>query len=763
MLPAALEPATPGSTNAILVMYEDDSEDWAVYLRTLFSQTVEGEGILLYRLGGFSLKHLELLGLPSYRCKLLILSSSVLQTLTPQKSEFLEKVLDSPASVVTLLCGLGSAAPLYKSLKISPGRWELSTRQEPEDYVSVIRHILSGDSETYLEVSVSADQRVNSPEKTSERNETEASSGPCGSAAALATVLPAEVPCENPGEIFIFLKDEVVGETVEAEFMSHDRCIRARLALWDKNVWCMKAPDFPAGSVTVHVYCDGVLTATTEMKYCSSEVPAKAADPGGGFCWNDIEELDGIFTSIFKQEIPYYDFHSLQSEICPQNEYTNTNELPTLLHCAAKFGLKNLALHLLQCPGANWALKVKNTSGADPAHIAKKYGHEELEKILGDFSIQEISGSNEQLNDYEEDRVSLSAHFPSSENPALHPGSQKTPRLSEDLTEATVGTGEGPDPGPDEEVLLKDAEEVSESSEDPYDDHLYVFITGEEPKPTAEPPACCAPPLPPPRSACAALPPEKPRSPSQGTSGEGHRERSHSWATQAARDEPKGEEKKVDGKEWQVEEDPYTFEEIEDSEYDMILSQMSVKRKPGSWSFIVNRPPAPTPRPTNVLAKEETTPYIAQVFQQKTARKQSDSDRFQSLPKKPEKARTESPAVSIPRRCLEAGQEELILLQEKVKKGKLSVDEALEKFKHWQMGKSSLELIQQEKLRQLRYTIIGDRPEEANVYEKLTIVHHPSGTAARNENMLYSIPLSNKPPAPLQVEKEFGVCCRKDH
>lgn len=42
-----------------------------------------------------------------------------------------------------------------------------------------------------------------------------------------------------------------------------------------------------------------------------------------------------------------------------------------------------------------------------------------------------------------------------------------------------------------------------------------------------------------------------------------------------------------------------------------------------------------------------------------------------------------------------AGQEELILLQEKVKNGKLSVDQALEKFKHWQMGKTGLEMIQQ--------------------------------------------------------------------
>jgi uncharacterized membrane protein YjjP (DUF1212 family) len=55
----------------------------------------------------------------------------------------------------------------------------------------------------------------------------------------------------------------------------------------------------------------------------------------------------------------------------------------------------------------------------------------------------------------------------------------------------------------------------------------------------------------------------------------------------------------------------------------------------------------------------------------------------------------ESPAFSIPRNCLAAGQEELIRLQEQVKKGKMSMDEALEKFKHWQMGKSGLEIIQQ--------------------------------------------------------------------
>lgn len=123
----------------------------------------------------------------------------------------------------------------------------------------------------------------------------------------------------------------------------------------------------------------------------------------------------------------------------------------------------------------------------------------------------------------------------------------------------------------------------------------------------------------------------------------------------------------------------------------------------------------------------------------------------------------EGPTFPTARGYLTTGQEELILLQERVKNGEMSVDEALEKFKHWQMGKSGLEMIQQEKLRQLRDNIIGKRPEDENAYDKLTIVHHPSGNTAHNEKMLYNSPFNSKFPARIQVEKEFGFCCKKDH
>lgn len=46
---------------------------------------------------------------------------------------------------------------------------------------------------------------------------------------------------QNPGEIFIILRDEVIGDTVEVEFTSNNKRIRTRPALWSKKVWCMKA------------------------------------------------------------------------------------------------------------------------------------------------------------------------------------------------------------------------------------------------------------------------------------------------------------------------------------------------------------------------------------------------------------------------------------------------------------------------------------------------------------------------------------------
>lgn len=124
------------------MIYEEDAEEWALYLRKVFLHTVKKEAILLYGLENYSLRDLELLSLNSYKCKLLILSDSLLKDLTPKKCQLLEKVLHSPERVVTLLCGVASSEQLYKLLNIPGGRWEISTEQGPEDYISVIESII---------------------------------------------------------------------------------------------------------------------------------------------------------------------------------------------------------------------------------------------------------------------------------------------------------------------------------------------------------------------------------------------------------------------------------------------------------------------------------------------------------------------------------------------------------------------------------------------------------------------------------------------
>ncbi|MEJ1270792.1 B cell scaffold protein with ankyrin repeats 1 [Cricetulus griseus] len=109
---------------------------------------------------------------------------------------------------------------------------------------------------------------------------------------------------KNPGEIFILLKDELMGEILEVEFISDNKCLRTRPARWSKSVWCLKAADFPPGSVTVNIHCDGIIKATTEIKYCSAakatESPFRMSEPGKSldqaFCFSDgdLGNISGV-------------------------------------------------------------------------------------------------------------------------------------------------------------------------------------------------------------------------------------------------------------------------------------------------------------------------------------------------------------------------------------------------------------------------------------------------------------------------------------
>lgn len=99
-------------------------------------------------------------------------------------------------------------------------------------------------------------------------------------------------------------------------------------------------------------------------------------------CFLDVSQLK----SILKESniiVCISQFHLIA--FCPSDQ--RNEELPTLLHFAAKYGLKKLTTVLLQCPGALQAYSVMNKSGAYPNTLAEKSGFSDLRQFMDEFVV----------------------------------------------------------------------------------------------------------------------------------------------------------------------------------------------------------------------------------------------------------------------------------------------------------------------------------------------------------------------------------------
>ncbi|XP_051757462.1 B-cell scaffold protein with ankyrin repeats-like [Ctenopharyngodon idella] len=171
-------------------------------------------------------------------------------------------------------------------------------------------------------------------------------------------------------------------------------------------------------------------------------------------------------------------------------------------------------------------------------------------------------------------------------------------------------------------------------------------------------------------------------------------------------------------------ENVYTPLGKDEEEYDTILTS-------SSSVAIVNRPPAPTPRPDSLPTPEDKTPFIAQVFQKKKS--QGDAETLYSLPTRQARQRDSISSTYdtfVPSQP--PGLDELIRLQEEVKMGTLSIDDALDRFNDWQRLQRGTDSVQQEKIQQLRESIVSNREDDESVYDKISIIHH-TPTASANE------------------------------
>lgn len=71
---------------------------------------------------------------------------------------------------------------------------------------------------------------------------------------------------------------------------------------------------------------------------------------------------------------------------------SNSEDIPTLLHFAAQYGLKDLASVLLQCPGAQQAMRSPNRFGHTPLMLAHVNGHSQLQVLLQESLVSSSAG-----------------------------------------------------------------------------------------------------------------------------------------------------------------------------------------------------------------------------------------------------------------------------------------------------------------------------------------------------------------------------------
>ncbi|XP_026554060.1 B-cell scaffold protein with ankyrin repeats isoform X1 [Pseudonaja textilis] len=685
---------TSENAQGILVIYEEAAKEWALYLKSIFKHIVLEDWIVLYDLEAASIHHSEVPFLCSYRCKLLIISNDLLKGLNVKKIYFLNKILQPPERVAILLCGVEDSALLYQTLNIDKCNQLMTTDQGPEDYLAVISDIIQQGAHDPLSLDLERSLRLNDGSVEIEEV-TEMVGRP------KVLVLPKRIPCECPGEMFIILRDDVPGDSVVIEFITENEWIRIEPDFWNQKVRFIKALDFPAGFVNVNIYCGGDIKATVQIEYYSTvgeveQMLQKVADPIAFACqafkFSSAEKMDNILTLLLKSSIISHDFSSFPNEVTDHDQETDSQleELPTLLHCAAKFGLKKLAVLLLQDPKAIQTCRIINKYGENPAHVAKKYGQKEIWKILKELPISEDKNTRDEKEIKTEDYSYVSMMSSDSHSNGLgSPSIEEPPGACLEI-QKKKGMNADAEPNEYNEEEMVEKEEGNKLEKNAF--HLrnscyslYSNILRDVPEAKSENVSFSeGPPLPPRNQLLASKQSESFYLYTALKRAEGQVEKKGT----------EGEPKINDYSDEIDEEDPYTSAVVNDGVYDAIMENEFQEQRKDGGSFIMHRPPAPAPRPLSAAVREESTSYIAQVFQQKVTRTHAGNEKLLNAVRKLDRSYEDKVTYTIVKPNIPPRQEEYILFQQRLKKRNNSMDE-MQKLEPWQIHTSRPETTHQ--------------------------------------------------------------------
>uniref|UniRef100_A0AAA9U1T5 Phosphoinositide 3-kinase adapter protein 1 n=1 Tax=Bos taurus TaxID=9913 RepID=A0AAA9U1T5_BOVIN len=389
----------PGGCD-ILIVYSRDAEEWCQYLQDLFlsSRQVRSQKTLTYRLSpktSFSAEDLSFF--LHVRCVMVLLSAELVQCFCqPSLLPLLQRAFYPPRRVVRLLCGVQDSEEFLDFFPDWAHWQELTCDDEPETYVAAVKKAISEDSGCD-----SVTDTETEDEKVLPYSKQQSLPPPETPPGNLMVVQPERIRCGAETTVYVIVRcklDEKV--TTEAEFSREDSpSIRVEAKLENEYTVSVKAPNLSSGNVSLKIYsgdlvvCDTIISYYTDMEEIGNLL-SNAANPVEFMCQAfkivpyNTETLDKLLTESLKNNIPASGLHlfginQLEEEDMMTNQ--RDEELPTLLHFAAKYGLKNLTALLLTCPGAIQAYSVANKHGHYPNTIAEKHGFRDLRQFIDEY------------------------------------------------------------------------------------------------------------------------------------------------------------------------------------------------------------------------------------------------------------------------------------------------------------------------------------------------------------------------------------------
>ncbi|XP_005735114.1 phosphoinositide 3-kinase adapter protein 1 isoform X2 [Pundamilia nyererei] len=708
---SSTESAHPESISRyeLLILHTTEAQEWASYLHQILksSRKFHKRSILLYaistadELHGYNFEYFQ-----SCKSIVLLLTGVFLDILCDHElQEALQRILYPPHRVVAFLCGVSEDELLTKIFQDWPSWRKLYAEDEPGVYVSTILEAIANSRRVELEreseVPVALDDvyvlpvldenpstdetedvvtkeyEENVPKDEEPANAVISASQEITSPTHITclTVQPNRVLCGKQETLFIIFKEKIDDQSdPEVEFSSENvPAKRVPGTVENEYTISVTAPDMHAGIVSLTMYTGQSSVSLTPVTYYTSmgEVSRyleNATDPVNFICQafnitaNATESLDSMLSDSLKSKIPSTGlqlFGIRQIEEDNMSAYQRNEELPTLLHFAAKYGLKKLTTVLLQCPGALQAYSVMNKNGDYPNTLAEKSGFNDLRQFMDEFVE-----TADLLKCHFEDTINTDESAEVYE--LMSTNSQdimmKYSGCSEDIYESMVGINP--------ECAEDFYEVMTAVDENPEEAMLRKFFQA---KPNA---------------------------------------------TEVKKDnEPlqSEEEEKVDHNsldEIEEEEDPYNLcpEDI----YDTVDANSTYN------PVVLNRPPAPIPRPEQNTELEKSTTYISRVFSDKGTSENKAKDMGYHAARPVVEAPT--PAYDPYAGMKTPGQRQLISLQERVKVGEITVDEAVQEFKAWQVDherRANSIRYQQKNLETLRNSITRRHKEREKTGKEL--------------------------------------------